>query len=135
MYLLLLSIHCKWLSTHYLSISPHCSFPLDLHCNSSISFAHMILPESLGSCIKINLKCTQLLNIFSPGLQIYQSAYNILCISALFIVAGYPWLFSNDISFPICYLNVKFFCQRLYIFTLSVNRKAAEIITRAHTYT
>lgn len=101
--------------------SPLFSFPLGLPCNSSISFAHMIPPDSLGSCIKIRLKCTQLLNIFSPCLQIYQSAYNILCISALFIVAEYHWLFSKDISFPICYLHVKFFCQRLYIFTLSVN--------------
>lgn len=92
--------------------SPLFSFPLGLPFNSSISFAHMIASEPLGSCIKIRLKFTRLVNIFSLCLQIYQSANNILCISALFIVA--EWLFSKDISSPICNLNIRFLCQILY---------------------
>lgn len=95
--------------------SPLFSFPLGLPFNSSISFAHIISSEPLGSCITICLKSTRLVNIFSTCLQIYQSAYNILCISALFIVAEYQWLFSKDISSPICNLNIKFFCQILYV--------------------
>lgn len=68
--------------------SPLFSLPIGLPFNSFVIFAN-IFPEPLGSCIKISLKCTRLVNIFSPCLQIYQSAYYTLCISALFIVAEY----------------------------------------------
>lgn len=100
---------------------------ISLHCSLSFLVSLLILllpllmisPEHPGSCIKIGLKCTRLVN---KCLQIYQSAYNILCISALFIVAEYYWLLCKDISSPICNLNIKFFCQRLYLFYLQTTK-------------
>lgn len=52
-------------------------------------FAQIISPGVLGSCVKIALKHTRLVNAYFPCLQIYQSAYNILFTSALFIFAEY----------------------------------------------
>lgn len=53
-------------------------------------FAHTVSPEILGSCMKIGLKCTRLVNVFFIVCKSNnQHIYNILLTSALFIVAEY----------------------------------------------
>lgn len=81
------------LITHHIIEYPSVSttlFPSWFPFNSFLLFLLIqFSPELLDSCIKIGLKCTRLVNALFPGLQIYQSAYNILLSSALFIVAEY----------------------------------------------
>lgn len=75
--------------TDYPSVSTTL-FPSWFPFNSFLLFLlTQLSPELLDSCIKIGFKCTRLVNAPFPCLQIYQSAYNILLSSALFIVAEY----------------------------------------------
>lgn len=92
----LLSISTPWLLWMALLLLPSALLSLNLYYSFSplVSlFLRLLflLTEyllSLGCCIKTGLKCTKLVNAFFPCLQTYQSAYNILCISALLLIVA-----------------------------------------------
>lgn len=119
-------MYFEWLCSHYVpyhysSITTILFPPKPPPKPLILVFAHTVSPEILGSCMKIGLKCTRLVNVFFIVCK-SNNQHIIFCSLQLFsLLLSTHWLFSRDTSPPICNLRLKFFCRKLCIFTLSAN--------------